>query len=313
MIIWTCYFRSYFFVRISHRQNFFEFRLLFLRFVRNRQTFTKTWKLCLNLKKNDLNANIARHFTKRIKKLKHHEIICESNIKSIWLIAMSRVLQFTMTKFKSFLFEFLKKKRLKKKRYAIKYKINNFDKTQFMYLYFRWIISINVFLNYICFICSFNRTSWYINKSKILISNFFYITSINSSTKCFFCQYYQNSNLFVLSKKKKRVRQLFNSTTLIYILFAMFERQTTNSRFLMLWFISLTKKIFHTLLLIFKKIIDVHNEKNIISIIWTMFEKYNIRNNLNYFVMNNIENNDTMLIVISNILRTIYNIYYDSI
>ena len=44
-----------------------------------------------------------------------------------------------------------------------------------------------------------------------------------------------------------------------------------------------------------------------------MIEEYNIRNNLNYFVMNNVENNDTILIVISNKLRAIYDIHYDSI
>ena len=67
------------------------------------------------------------------------------------------------------------------------------------------------------------------------------------------------------------------------------------------------------LLLIFRKFINVYIEKHIINIILIVLKKYNIRNNLNYFVINNVENNNTMLIVIAKNLRKINNINFDFI
>ena len=50
-----------------------------------------------------------------------------------------------------------------------------------------------------------------------------------------------------------------------------------------------------------KKIIEFHTKKNIIQIVLCTFDNYAIRNNLNYFVMNNAKNNNIMLKIISRV------------
>ena len=50
-----------------------------------------------------------------------------------------------------------------------------------------------------------------------------------------------------------------------------------------------------TLLLVLKKMQEAHSDENLMQLVFQTFDDYEIRDNLNYFVMNNAKNNNIML------------------
>lgn len=68
-----------------------------------------------------------------------------------------------------------------------------------------------------------------------------------------------------------------------------------------------------TLFLALKKIKKRHFNENIIQIMFQTFDEYEIRNNLNYFVINNAKSNDIMFKDIFEIFRIQHDIDYDFI
>jgi len=68
-----------------------------------------------------------------------------------------------------------------------------------------------------------------------------------------------------------------------------------------------------TILLTLKELQDKHSDANIIIIILDVLFVYAIRNRLEYFVLNNVINNDTMLEIIAKKFYKIDSVYYDSI
>ena len=67
------------------------------------------------------------------------------------------------------------------------------------------------------------------------------------------------------------------------------------------------------ILLALKKLQKTHFDENMIQIVFATLNDYEIRNKLNYFVMNNAKNNDIMMKIISKIFRLQHDIDYDSI
>ena len=61
-----------------------------------------------------------------------------------------------------------------------------------------------------------------------------------------------------------------------------------------------------------KELQEIHFGENIIVIVFQTFDEYEIRDKLNYFVMNNAKNNDTMMKAISKTLQKQHDIDYDS-
>lgn len=68
-----------------------------------------------------------------------------------------------------------------------------------------------------------------------------------------------------------------------------------------------------TLLLALKEIKKRHSDENMTQIVLQTLDEYDIRNNLDYFVMDNAEPNDTMLKHIFEIFRIQHGIDYDLI
>ena len=64
-------------------------------------------------------------------------------------------------------------------------------------------------------------------------------------------------------------------------------------------------------MLILKKLVKSYIEKNQTKIIIEVLDDYNIRNKLNYFVINNFESNDIMLRYIFYVFKQKYNIDYN--
>ena len=190
--------------------------------------------------------------------------------------------------------------RLKKKRHALEYMIDSLDKSQFMYLYLRWIISANVSLNQVE---NKNFRAWlhYISKpANEMLS--FSINTIKIQIHLFY------------NESQKRMRQLLN--------LAIFDIHITCDAWTFFNKLAFLDVIAHfvdenenlrTLLLILREIINAHSEENMTNLILTVLEEYNIRNNLDYFVMNNVENNDTMLTFISKNLRDVNDIEFDPV
>jgi len=68
-----------------------------------------------------------------------------------------------------------------------------------------------------------------------------------------------------------------------------------------------------TLLLTLKELEEKHNGENMTIIILNVLSIYAIRNRLDYFVMNNATNNDTMVKTIARNFQEIDDVRYDSI
>lgn len=68
-----------------------------------------------------------------------------------------------------------------------------------------------------------------------------------------------------------------------------------------------------TLLLTLKEFKEKHSDENIIIIILNVLSIYVIRNKLNYFVMNNVTNNDIMIKIIARNFYKINDVRYDLI
>ena len=116
------------------------------------------------------------------------------------------------------------------------------------------------------------------------------------------------------NENKKRMFHFFNSTTFdIHIICDVWIFFNYLIFFdVVIHFVD-EKNNLRTLFLIFREFINIHNEKNMIVIILAVLNEYFIRNKFDYFVMNNVQNNDTMLNIISKILRKKHNIEYDFI
>ena len=67
-----------------------------------------------------------------------------------------------------------------------------------------------------------------------------------------------------------------------------------------------------TLLLALKKLQEAHIDENMTVIVLQTLNEYEIRDKLDYFVMNNAKNNDTMMKTISRTLQKQHDIDYDS-
>ena len=67
-----------------------------------------------------------------------------------------------------------------------------------------------------------------------------------------------------------------------------------------------------TIFFALKKLQKIHFDENMIVIVFQTLNDYEIRDKLNYFVMNNAKNNDTMMKIISRIFQKQHNIDYDS-
>ena len=61
-----------------------------------------------------------------------------------------------------------------------------------------------------------------------------------------------------------------------------------------------------------KKLQKIHFDENMIAIVFQTLNEYEIRDKLNYFVMNNAKNNDTMMKTISRIFQKQHDIDYNS-
>jgi len=68
-----------------------------------------------------------------------------------------------------------------------------------------------------------------------------------------------------------------------------------------------------TILLTLKELQNKHNNANITIIILDVLFVYAIRNKLEYFVINNTINNNTMLKIIAKKFKEINDVYYNSI
>ena len=181
--------------------------------------------------------------------------------------------------------QFAMKKKLKNRQIA-KHIIVSLNKQHFLYLYFRWIVLIDVFFKQMRN-KNFRMFLHYINK----FANVLFSVSNNII---------QTKIMILYEKNKKRLRHKLN-VAIIFIHITCdvwFSSNHLNFLNFVIHFID-DAKISRTLLLSLKKIQNTHNDANMTIIILHTIRNFEFRNKLKYFVMNNVDFNDTMMKIIA--------------
>ena len=167
-----------------------------------------------------------------------------------------------------------------------------------MYLYFRWIIVVDIEFSQIKNL-DFKVFLQYINKfANVMLSFSNFIIQVKI--------------ILLYKKEKKRVRYLLNSTIILIHVTCDDWISSNRLKFLnvITHFID-EKKTLRIMLLTLKKIKNNHNDENMTIIIHKVTRTYDFRDKLSYFVMNNVNNNDTMMKIISKNLYDVDDVYYD--
>ena len=190
--------------------------------------------------------------------------------------------------------------RLKKERHALEYMVDSLDKSQFMYLYLRWVIPANVSLNQV--------------ENKDFRAWLHYISKPANEMLPFSANTIKTQVHLFYNEGRKRMRQLLSLA--ISDIHITCDAWTSSNKLAFLGVVAHfvdENGSLRTLLLALREIIGAHSGENMASLILAVLEEYNIRNSLGYFVMDNAENNDTMLAFISKNLRDVNGIEFDPV
>ena len=188
----------------------------------------------------------------------------------------------------------------RKNRQLHEFQTQTIDKKMLEFLYLRWVIIVNFF---------FDQT---VNDDFRVFLH--YINVFVNSMFSRFDNTIKKRDVEFFKKNQKRIEIMLRQS--------IFDIHITCDVWNFSNHLNLLIVVFHfvnenmqqqIILLALKKLQKIHFDENMIQIVFATLNDYEIRNKLNYFVMNNAKNNDIMMKIISKTLRLQHDIDYDSI